>query len=304
LPDISSSARKSMLFVVNPVSGYSNKEDIHALISNHLDLTRYSFDYVETERRGHATELAEEEVQNGTEIVVACGGDGTVNEVAKALVHSDTTLGIIPNGSGNGFAMHVGLGRNTKKAIQILNTAVPRRIDTCTVNDSFFLNLAGIGFDALVAYKVDHGQKRGLQMYVSTVTKELVKFKAENYHVKTDEQTVEGAFSLIAVANAAMYGYNFTIAPKAKLTDGLLDVVFVKEAPLARTVINSWRMLNSSLDKSKLVDIIKTKEVTISIDKPYYYHVDGESFQFDTELHFKVVPLSLTMLFPENSPLI
>lgn len=235
---------------------------------------------------------------------MACGGDGTVNEVAKSLVHTNTTLGIIPNGSGNGFAMHIGMGRSTKKAINILNEAIEYRIDTCTVNDTFFLNLAGIGFDALVAYKIDHGKKRGLPMYVSTITKEMLKFKAENYKVKTDSQTIEGAYSIIAVANAAMYGYNFSIAPKAKLTDGLLDVVFIRDAPLAKTLLNSWRMLNNTMDKSQLVDIIKTKEVIVSTDKPYYYHVDGESYQFDTDLHFKVVPNSLNVLLPKDTTVI
>ena len=129
----------------------------------------------------------------------------------------------------------------------------------------------------------------------------ILNFKAENFKVKTDSTVHEGRYSVVAVANAAMYGYNFTIAPQAKLTDGLLDVVFIKEAPLARTMINSWRMLNKTLDKSKIVDIVKTSEVVISVDKPYYYHVDGESFQFDSELHFQVVPSSLNMLFPKNS---
>ncbi len=300
--DHTSTKKKRVLFIVNPVSGAGKREDVRRLIQDNLDTRKFTFDYVETEYRNHASELSEKASKEKVDIVVACGGDGTVNEVAKALVHTDTTMGIIPNGSGNGFAMHVGLGRNTKRAIQMINDATPLRIDTCTVNDRFFLNLAGIGFDALIAYKVDHGKKRGLQMYINTVSKEIVKFKAENYTVTTSEnKTINGAFSVIAVANAAMYGYNFTIAPKAKLTDGLLDVVFVKEASLARTMINSWRMLNNSIHKSKLVDIIKTKEVQISLDKPYYYHVDGESFKFDSELHFKIVPKSLNVLFPLNS---
>ncbi len=294
-------AKRKISFIVNPISGASNKENKRQLIKDNLNLELFEYDYFETQHRGHAIELARLAHKEGSDIVVACGGDGTVNEVAQGLVHTDTTLGIIPNGSGNGFAMHIGMGRNTKKAIQILNKAVTHRIDTCTVNDNFFLNLAGIGFDALIAYKVDHGKKRGLQMYASTITKEIVKFSAEKYHVQTDEEQIIGAYSIIAVANAAMYGYNFTIAPKAKLTDGLLDVVFVKEAPLVKTLLNSWRMLNNTLDKSKLVEIIKTKEVIISTEKPYYYHVDGESFQFDTDLHFKIVPKSLNVLFPEDS---
>lgn len=292
------------LFIVNPISGYNNNEDINALLQKHLDKQKFDYDYVETRYKGHATELSTQAVAEGYDIVIACGGDGTVNEVAKPLVHTDVNFGIIPNGSGNGFAMHIGMGRNTQKAILKLNKATPIKIDTCTVNDEFFLNLAGIGFDALIAYKVENGKKRGLQMYVNTISKEMLKFKAENFVVKTDSGTIEGAFTVVAIANSAMYGYNFTIAPQAKLTDGLLDVVFIKDASLARTFLNSWRMLNSSLEKSKLVNIIRSKEVVVSLEKPYYYHVDGESNQFESDLHFKVVPLSLNMLFPQESPVL
>ncbi len=295
------SKRKKALFIVNPVSGYNKNEDINALLLKHLDSQKFDFDYVETEYKGHATELSSQAVKEGYEVVIACGGDGTVNEVAKPLVHTDVSFGILPNGSGNGFAMHIGMGRNTEKAIHKLNKSVINKIDTCTVNEEFFLNLAGIGFDALIAYKVENGKKRGLQMYVNTISKEMLKFKAEKYVVKTDNETIEGVYTLIAVANSAMYGYNFTIAPNAELMDGLLDVVFIKNASLARTFLNSWRMLNNSLDKSRLVNIIKSKEVVVSMNKPYYYHVDGESFEFENELHFKVVPLSLNLHFPPES---
>jgi len=294
-------SRKKALFIVNPIAGYNNNEDINALLQQHLDNEKFDYDYVETEYKGHATELSSQAVSNGYETVIACGGDGTVNEVAKSLVHTNVNFGIIPNGSGNGFAMHIGMGRNTQKAILKLNESRPIKIDTCTVNGDFFLNLAGVGFDALIAYKVENGRKRGLQMYVNTISKEMLKFKAENFTVKTDSGIIEGAYTLVAVANSAMYGYNFTIAPQANLTDGLLDIVFIKDASLARTFLNSWRMLNNSLEKSKLVNIVRSKEVVVSLEKPYYYHVDGESYQFETELHFKVVPLSLNMLFPKES---
>jgi len=293
--------KKHIQFIVNPVSGYNNHEDILSLVKDNLDHDAFSYDYTLTERKGHATELAKAAVSKKVDIVVACGGDGTVNEVAAPLVHTDTRLAILPNGSGNGFAMHIGMGRNSKRAIHRINEAVEMTIDSCTVNDEFFLNLAGIGFDALIAYKTEHGDsKRGLQMYVSTISKEMMKFKAEHFDVKMDGESVKGHFTVVAVANAAMYGYNFNIAPFAKLRDGLLDIVFIKEAPLLRTIGASWRLLNKSIYKSPLVEVKKSKEVRLRLDKPYYYHVDGESKRFEDELHFKVIPKSLKILLPKD----
>lgn len=291
-------AKKNVLFVVNPVSGYNKKENIPHLIKSNLDLNRFDYDIRQTRSRGHATELSHQAISDGFDIVVACGGDGTVNEVARALVDTDKILGVLPSGSGNGFAMHIGMGRNTRRAIQKLNNCLPRKIDSCTVNDAFFLNLAGVGFDALIAYKAENGTRRGLQMYLSMISKEMARFKAENFVVKVDDDIIEGPFTTIAVANSAMYGYNFTVAPLAELSDGLLDIVLVKEASVLRTIGASWRMLNNSLDKSPLVEIKKSREVSISTSRPYYFHIDGESYAFENTLHFKINPKSINVLFP------
>jgi len=293
--------RKSIRFIVNPVSGYKNHEDMLSMIKAHLDHKKFEFSYVETQARGHGKELSKQAVEDGIDIIVASGGDGTVNEVAGPVAHSNSSLAILPNGSGNGFAMHVGMGRNSIKAIRKINECESLTVDTCTVNGEFFLNLAGIGFDGLVAYKADNSTSRGLQMYATMVTQELVKFKAEHYKIKLDDEEITGDYTVVAVANAAMYGYNFNIAPLAKLTDGLLDVVFIKKAPLLRIIGSSWRMLNKTLHKSPLVDIKKSKSVVVSMDKPYYYHVDGESKTFNDPLHFKVVPASLKVLLPPKN---
>ncbi len=293
--------KEHIRFIINPVSGYSRKDNIGALLKDNLDHSKYSFDVVYTERKGHATELTQSAIDSGVPIVVACGGDGTVNEVASAIAHSDAVLGIIPNGSGNGFAMHIGMGRNTKRAIKKLNDAIVQTIDTCSVNNQFFLNLAGIGFDALIAYKAESGTKRGLQMYLSMVSKEMIKFKAEDFTINVDGEVIKGPFTTIAVANAAMYGYHFTVAPLAKLTDGLFDVVFVKEASLLRTLGASWRLLNKSLYKSPLIEMRKAKNVRVSTNKKYFFHVDGESYSFHEPLEFKIHPGSIKVLFPSEN---
>lgn len=273
------------------------------LIEQLIDHSKFDYDVQFTEAKGHASVIAKTAISEGYERVIACGGDGTVNEVAKSLAHTQIPLGIIPAGSGNGFAMFIGMGRNIKRAIEKLNTASAKCIDSCEVNNQFFLNLAGVGFDALIAYKVDSGQKRGFQMYLKKVSQEMLKFKAQKFHVEMDDKNVDGNFTTIAIANAAMYGYNFTIAPTADLTDGLMDIVFIHEAPLIKTISASWRMLNKSLEKSSLVSIKRCKEVIISTDNPYYFHLDGESFSFEEKLHFKINPASINILFPKNGHL-
>ena len=292
--------KKRIKFVVNPFSGWSGNQGLKKEIEDILDHDLYDYEYQETEHRGHAIEISASAVKEGFDIIAACGGDGTVNEVAQSLVGTDRSLGIIPAGSGNGFAMYIGLGRNSKKAIQYINKAEIKRIDSCKVNEKFFINLAGVGFDALIAYKADSGKKRGLQMYLGMISKEMIKFKAERFKVQIDDGIIEGEFTTVAVANAAMYGYNFTVAPSADLSDGLMDVVFIHNAPLLRTLSTSWRMLNKSLDKSKLVSVKRSQKVVITTENPYFYHIDGESYSFEEPLHFEMNPSSINVLFPPS----
>lgn len=291
--------KQKILFIINPFSGSNKKEGLPTLIKNYLDHSKFEYDVIITKRSNHATEITKKAIENGYEIVAACGGDGTVNEVAKALVNTNAKLAIIPSGSGNGFAMHIGYGRNAKNAILKINNAVPRRIDSCSVNGSFYLNLAGVGFDALIAYKAHQGVNRGFSMYFKLVMKELLSFKAEKFQVTIEEENpFEDEFTTIAVANAAMYGYSFTVAPLADMTDGMLDVVFVKKASIFRTLLSSWRMLNNTLHKSSLVKVKKCKYFKIKAEKPYYFHIDGESFEFTDELKFQINPKSINVLFP------
>lgn len=292
--------KKKVRFIINPMSGANRSEDKPKIIKENIDHNKFDCEFQLSKYQGHATELSSEAARLGYDVVVACGGDGTVNEVAKGIAHTETALGIIPGGSGNGFAMYIGMGRNTKKAVQLLNTAEEKAIDTCYINDTFFLNLAGVGFDALIAYKAENQDKRGFSMYLSLVMKEMIKFKAEEYEILFDGKRIQGAYTTIAVANAPMYGYNFTIAPQAELTDGLFDIVLLKEASVMRTILASWRMLNRTVDKSSLVEVHKAKAVTIISKKPYYFHIDGESYKFEDKLTFRMDPSSLKVLFPKG----
>ena len=177
-------------FIINPFSGLSRKKNVPALIEKYIDASKFKYDISFTKEAGHAIELAQAAVDENYDIVVAVGGDGSVNEVANALIGTEVKLGILPGGSGNGFAMHLGLGRNIKKAIQLLNSAQAITIDTGLLNGRPFVNLGGTGFDALVAYKTKQSTLRGLWAYTKFATLEAWSYPIENYTVLIDNQEV------------------------------------------------------------------------------------------------------------------
>ena len=289
---------KKIRFIVNAFSGTSSKSGIGEKIKTCLDHSKYEYDIHFTEYPSHATKLSRESVKNQYFMVVATGGDGTVNEVAKEIVNSDTVLGVLPGGSGNGFAMHLGMGRNIAKAIRKLNSGEVIDIDTCKINENFFINIAGAGFDAWVAYQKSKSNKRGLAMYAAGVIKEAMTYKAQDYKIKVDGQDIEGKFLTIAVANGTMYGCNFTIAPKAELRDGLFDLIMIKHAPKWRQFLSSLRFINKSIHKSKICVFKKARHIEISCQDKIPYHYDGEGFYNNGPLRFTMYPLSLKVMIP------
>jgi len=295
--------KKQIIFIVNPISGTKSKNNFINEVNSVLDTELFDFSIVFTEGPQHATQLATEAVAKNIDIAVAVGGDGTVNEVASALVHTNTQFGVIPYGSGNGFAMHLGLGRNPEKAISFLNNAKELIIDSCRVNNHFYVNLAGVGFDARVAYELKTSKSRGFQAYFKNSVEQGIKYKNQIYKIQYDDnEIVEAKFLSITIANASMFGYNFTIAPNADLSDGVLDVVHIKDAPKYKYFANMHRFLNRSILKTPLTHLKFAKKVSIHSNEPMYYHVDGEGLITEGILDFSIVPSSLKVLVPTLKP--
>lgn len=290
--------KKKVVFIINPFSGTSAKESTPDLISRKIDKTKYDYTIQFTEYAGHAIMLSKQAVEKKVDIVVAVGGDGSVNEVAQSLIGSDACLGVLPGGSGNGFAMHLGLGRNQEKAIDFLNTGREIIVDTCSVNDRFFANVAGIGFDARIAFMTKKNKKRGFLPYFSTSIKESNKFKPASLEIKLDGKLIQGEYAAAVVANASMYGYHFTIAPEASLQDGIMDIMLIKKSPLYKYFLTSYRFLNRSLHLSKITETYQGKELSIKLSEKDFLHVDGEGYESDLELKFKIQPKSLKVMVP------
>jgi len=290
--------KKHIVFIVNPFSGTSKKGNLEPLIRRKLDQDQYTYSIKYTEAAGHATILAQEARDKRADVVVAVGGDGSVNEVAQALVHSDTVLGVLPGGSGNGFAMHVGIGRSIANGIKVINSGRPRVIDTCTVNDRFFINVAGVGFDARIAFMTKLNSKRGFLPYFLTTLRQAKGYRPVSLSIEIDGDQLEGRYALAAVANASMFGYYFTIAPPARLDDGVMDLVLIKDASLVKYAMSSHRFLNRSLHKSPITDFYQGQNIKLSVSESDYLHVDGEGMEAPNQLEFAIVPQSLKVMFP------
>jgi len=292
--------KRKVRFIVNPFSGVSDKLDFSDLVKHNLDLSKNEYDIHFTKDRGHGRELSLTAIADKVDLVVAVGGDGTVNEVAAPLIHSKTMFGVLPGGSGNGFAMHTGLGRNMAQAIKILDTGKPIIIDTCSLNEKFYINIAGVGFDASIAYFTRNKKERGFQAYFKSAMREALKYKNLAYRISFDGKVIEEKFLSVIVANASMFGYNFTVAPFANLQDGLLDIVMINDASKTRYISSVWRFLNKSLHKSPIVDIYTATSVTIESDEEMHFHIDGEGFIHDGKINFTIVPKSLKIIAPNK----
>ncbi len=290
------SSLKSIYFIVNPFSGGGKTKGIEEKIKTHLDHNQFNYTVKFTEGPGHATELAKATTQSEHSIIVAVGGDGTVNEVAAGLINSNKTMGIIPAGSGNGLAMHIGVGRDIPKAIAVLNTGLAIKIDTCVLNGRPYINLAGIGFDALIAYQTAHSKTRGFLAYAWQSIRSALVYKAKNYQIQIDDKTIEQEALIVEVANAPMFGYNFTVAPLAKLNDGLLEIVVIRKAWKWRYILMLPSFLNGTIHKSSLVDRYTAKTVKIKLNEPAPVHVDGEGYLLESDLSFSINPLSLNLI--------
>ena len=289
-------------FIANPFSGNTIAQKIHLLVERHLDMNEYQYEITFTDYAGHASILAQEAVEAKYDMVVAVGGDGSINEVAKSLIGTDTTLGVLPAGSGNGFSMHLGIGRNPEKALQFIKNGQDIKIDTCKVNGIPYINLAGIGFDANVAQRIKGSTLRGFRGYLTYSLQEAWNYQMQDFEIEIDGKTFHRECFSVAVANAPMYGYGFVVAPSAVLNDGLLEVMILKAASKWRYVFEGWRYLNNSLNESSLAEHYPAKKVKIiTKQKPLALHFDGEStIVEDGILNFELVPQSLTVRCPKG----
>lgn len=287
----------SVTIIINPISGGASPERARlraqlasAVVDRHGDRAEVFV----TERRGHARELARAAAGRGARLVISWGGDGTLNEVASALAFGNVPLGLVPAGSGNGFARELGVAPRPERAIADAIGAKPRAIDLGEVDDRLFVNVAGFGFDAYVAAEFDkRGGRRGFAGYVAVTARALVSYVPRNYTITTAEGCKTSRAVLVTVANSAQFGNGARIAPRALLDDGRLDLVVVEERARWRTLCHVPRLFNGTVERMPGCSICHIRQATIESDQPMAFHVDGEPVQGGTRLNVRVHPAAL-----------
>ncbi|MCF0182741.1 MAG: diacylglycerol kinase family lipid kinase [Bacteroidaceae bacterium] len=288
--------KRKITFIVNPKSGTNNKEEIVKLIPETIDSSRYEWRLKYVEREGHCEELARDAVRRHADAVVAVGGDGTVNGVACGLVGTDTALGIVPCGSGNGLARHLQLPMDAEKALQVINDMQIIRADHCKINDHLFFCTCGVGFDAYVSDRFAKAGKRGMWTYMEQMVNIAREYDSEDYELEIDGEKMSVNAFLITCGNASQYGNNVFIAPEASLTDGYIDAIVMlpfKKIHSGRVI---YQMLNRTITDRKNVHLYRCKHIVIKRQAPGVIHCDGDPFDEEAVLDISIVPSSISMI--------
>ena len=288
--------KKKVVFILNPISGTINKAGIPDLIEERLDKDKFDYRIAETQHAGHATDLAREAVEEGVDLVVAVGGDGTVNEIGRSLINTKSALGILPSGSGNGLARHLNLPMNLKKCIDILNCYDVKALDYGIINDHPFFCTCGMGFDAFISMKFAEAGKRGPITYMQKVLEEGLSYEPETYVIEDEDGTHRYKAFLVSAANASQYGNNAYIAPQASMSDGLLDIIIMEPFDLIEAPQVAIELFNKTLDKNLKIKTFRAKHIHIRRKKEGVIHYDGDPITSDADVDISVVPKGINIV--------
>lgn len=290
---------KRLRLIINPISGTRDKDDVVAVANAILQPAGFEVEPVWTQGRGDATRFATEAVAHGFYGVLVAGGDGTINEVARGLKGSNVAMGIIPCGSGNGLARHLGLKMEVEASLDVVKEDNVIAVDYGTVNEMPFFCTFGVGFDAAVSERFAREPRRGRVSYIRSAVREFLNFAPEDYTISLPDGTVltEKAF-LVAVCNASQYGNNAYIAPNASITDGLFDVTIVHSGSPLTTALVGLDLMTGFIDHNMLIDRFRANALSIKRNAPGPMHIDGEPMVSPSEMSIKCHHGELRMFSP------
>jgi YegS/Rv2252/BmrU family lipid kinase len=288
----------SVAIIINPIAGGARPGIAQRRARLAIDAVERHGDRPEvfvSERPGHARELARIAVERGMRLVIAWGGDGTINEVASALVFGDVPLGIVPAGSGNGLARELGVPWRPDRAIASALSAEPHRVDVGEMAARYFVNIAGIGFDAEVAARFDRAENtaRGLRGYAWLTARSFFSYRSRRYTIAVDDQRLQTRALMIVIANGTEFGNRILIARGARVDDGVLDVVVVEDRSRAATLGGVPWLVTRQIHRVPQWSTRPARRVTIESDEPMMFHVDGEPVQGGTRLDARIHPGAL-----------
>jgi len=272
-----SESKKKILFIINPISGGHNKAQIIRAIPKLLDDNKFDISFAHSKRAGHAAKIAKKAVEKNMDIVVAVGGDGTINEIASQLVNTSTTLAIVPCGSGNGLARDLGVSLRYRKAIKQINKLNSKKIDVGVCNNQYFFSLVGVGFDAKVAYDFNRGKKRRLAGYAWSILKECFSVKDQHYEIELENEKITNAFFFITIANCSQWGYNVKAAPNAKLDDGVFSVNLCKKPSFFSIIPFGIKIFFGRINTSKYTVFKTSSKILLRSNRKFFYHIDGDA---------------------------
>lgn len=295
--------KKKILFVINPISGTRSKNHVAEDIGRYLDKSLYEYAIEYSGYAGHAAEIAASAARGGTDIIAAVGGDGTVNEVARSVVHTDSALAIVPCGSGNGLARHLQIPLSTKKAVEIINTCSIEALDYGKINGYPFFCTCGMGFDAFVSMKFAESKKRGFGTYIDNTVREGIKYEPQTYVIRDENGTEIHKAFLIACANASQYGNNAYIARDASMTDGLMDIIIMEPFNLIEAPQIALQLFNGTLSSNSRIKQFKARKIHITRPTEGAIHCDGDPMMAGKELDIEIIPGALrTVINPDPRP--
>jgi len=289
------------LMIVNPASGTVSKHRIVPHICHRLDSLGINYTISNTRYPGHAKEIAAKAADDGYDIVIAVGGDGTVNEVASGLVGTSTALAIIPTGSGNGLARHLGIPVDIDSSISVIAKNNIIDTDYGTANDRPFFCTFGIGFDAAVSERCARQKRRGILMYLKNTFDEYINFSPEKYTIEANGQVITDRAFLIVACNASQYGNNAFVAPDASVTDGELDITIVHAGNIISQAFVGVSMLTGFIGKNALVDMIRTSSAVIRRTDSGAAHIDGDAIEMPPVIEIKCHKGKIKILSPTKS---
>lgn len=297
-----SQQEEKWVFIINPISGKKKKDFVPDSIQEFFREEKIKTKIKFTKYPGHARKIVKKQLKKGATTLVAVGGDGTVNEVAGSLIGSDIPLGIIPLGSGNGLARHLGIPLRINRALELLKQNTIRQIDYGLINEKIpFFCTCGLGFDAHVGHKFSVSKERGFISYVKTTLGEYWKYKPKKYRINLNGKTIKKRAFLVTFANAAQYGNNAYVAPEADITDGQMDISILSPFPPYLALGIARRLFGKSIDKSPFMKTLRTNRATVKIKKKTVLHYDGEPTGIKPgKLKISIVNKGLVVIVPKS----
>ncbi|MCM1355390.1 MAG: diacylglycerol kinase family lipid kinase [Staphylococcus sp.] len=285
--------------IINPISGTKNKAGLDRLVIDSLSPLGWEVEVVFTKGHGDATRLAHSAIEKNCDTVIAAGGDGTINETAAALCGTGVVLGILPCGSGNGLARHLGIPIDLREGLKVILENHPETIDYATVNDRKFFCTCGVGFDAAVSAAFARKKTRGKLTYIQSTFETYASYEPEYYTISANGQKLTEKAFLVAVCNASQYGNNAYIAPSASINDGLLDVTIIHAGNTLSTALVGVDMMTGMIERNMLINTFRTDNIIIERERRGPFHLDGEPLDFDERLDIRCHHNGLKVFTPK-----